>query len=54
MRTALKGFDFKRGLTALQAAGALPEAGGDGRRAHQLRIDGMKRKLYPIDPDALL
>jgi putative DNA primase/helicase len=53
MREALKGFDFNRGLDALQAAGALPAPGADGERAASLRIAGQKKRLYQVDPDKL-
>lgn len=49
MREALKGFDFNRGLDALQAVGALPAASADGKRARFYRIDGRGVKLYPIN-----
>jgi putative DNA primase/helicase len=53
MREALKGFDFNRGLDALQSAGALPAPGANGERARSLRIAGRGLKLYQIDPDML-
>jgi putative DNA primase/helicase len=53
MREALKGFDFNRGLDALQAAGALPASGGSGERARALRIGGRPVRLYQINPDKL-
>jgi putative DNA primase/helicase len=54
MREALKGFDFNRGLDALQTAGALPAPGADGERSASLRIAGQKKRLYQVDPDKLL
>lgn len=53
MRESLKGFDFKRGLDALQEAGALPAPGADGKRAKFYRIGGRGVKLYPIRADKL-
>jgi len=46
---ALKGFDFKRALDVLQAAGVLqaPESGGE--RARPMRIQGRVVKVYPIE-----
>ena len=38
MRDAVKGFDFKRALDALQEAGALPVPGADGKRSTLERI----------------
>ncbi|MDZ4252666.1 MAG: DUF927 domain-containing protein, partial [Sulfuritalea sp.] len=53
MREALKGFDFNRGLDALQVAGALPAPGANGERARALRVCGRPVKLYQINPDKL-
>lgn len=53
MREALKGFDFKRALDALQEAGALPTPGADGRRQRFYRIGGRGVKLYPVQADKL-
>ncbi|MDP1651772.1 MAG: DUF927 domain-containing protein [Rhodocyclaceae bacterium] len=53
MREALKGFDFGRALDTLQAAGALPAPGADGKRARFNRIGGLKVKLYPVQADKL-
>lgn len=53
MREALKGFDFNRGLDALQAAGALPAPGANGERARALRVCGRAVKLYQINPSML-
>ncbi|MDR3415267.1 MAG: DUF927 domain-containing protein [Nevskia sp.] len=52
MREALRGFDFKRALDVLQAAGALPAPDG-GERARPLRISGRAMRLYPIRADKL-
>ena len=38
MREAVKGFDFKRALDAVQEAGALPAPGADGKRGTPERI----------------
>jgi putative DNA primase/helicase len=53
MREALKGFDFKRALDALQQLGALPPPGADGKRAHFYRVVGVGKRLYPITPEKL-
>lgn len=53
MREALKGFDFNRGLDALQKAGAIPPPGSDGKRAVSRRIHGRQTRIYSIDPSAL-
>jgi putative DNA primase/helicase len=53
MREALKGFDFKRALDALQEARALPTPGADGRRQRFYRIGGRGVKLYPVQADRL-
>ncbi len=54
MREALKGFDFARGLDALQEIGALPAPGSDGKRAKLMRIGGRgAMRLYPINPEKL-
>ncbi|MDA8129638.1 MAG: DUF927 domain-containing protein [Betaproteobacteria bacterium] len=53
MREALKGFDFKRALDALQEVGALPIPGADGRRQRFHRIGGRGVKLYPVHADKL-
>ena len=53
LRDALKGFDFKRALDALQEAGALPAPGPDGKRAKFYRIGGRGVKLYPVKADKL-
>ncbi len=48
LREALKGFDFRRALDVLEAAGAIPKAGANGERARLRRIAGRAVKLYPI------
>ncbi|MFZ1574807.1 MAG: DUF927 domain-containing protein, partial [Chromatiaceae bacterium] len=53
MREALRGFDFARGLDALQEIGALPAPGSDGKRARFMRIGGRGMKLYPVNPEKL-
>jgi putative DNA primase/helicase len=53
MREALTGYDFARGLDALQVAGALPDSPSRGERARPVRIDGRTVKVYSIDPSAL-
>lgn len=51
LREALKGFDFRRALDALQEAGALPKPGASGERRISARINGRAMKLYPITID---
>ncbi len=51
MREAVNGFDFKRALDTLQAAGALLKA--DGERAKAQRIGGRLVRLYQIQADKL-
>ena len=46
LREALKGFDFRRALDALQEAGILPSVGGERRIS--VRIGGRVVKLYPV------
>ena len=53
MREALKGFDFARALDELEACGAIPKAGADGKRARFVRIGGRGMKLYQINSDKL-
>lgn len=53
MREALKGFDFKRGLDALQEAGALPEQAPGGERSKFFRIGVRGIRLYLITPEKL-
>lgn len=53
MREALKGFDFKRGLDALQKAGVIPEPRSDGKRTVSRRIQGKQTRVYTVDPAAL-
>lgn len=51
MREALTGFDFARGLDAMQELGLIDKAGTDGKRAKAHRINGRVLKLYAIRPD---
>lgn len=48
LREALKGFDFNRGLDALQEAGVLPKPGVNGERARTYRVGGRVNRLYPV------
>ena len=48
MKEALKGFDFKRALDALQQSGVIDPPGADGKRARAMRIDGRLIKLYAV------
>jgi putative DNA primase/helicase len=53
MRDALKGFDFKRALDELEACGAIPKPGADGKRAKPENIGGRKVRVYEVLADAL-
>jgi putative DNA primase/helicase len=53
MREALKGFDFKRALDELEACGAIPKPGADGKRAKPENIGGRKVRVYEVLADAL-
>jgi putative DNA primase/helicase len=53
MREALNGFDFKRALDELQACGAIPKPGADGKRAKPENIGGRKVRVYEVLADAL-
>ncbi len=53
MREALRGFDFARGLDALQEIGALPAPGSDGKRAKLMRIGRRAMRLYPVNSESL-
>ncbi|MDR1647772.1 MAG: DUF927 domain-containing protein [Zoogloeaceae bacterium] len=53
LREAVKGFDFKRALDALEGMGALSKAGLDGKRATKIKIDGRAIWLYHIAPSRL-
>ena len=53
MREAMKGFDFKRALNALQELGAIAPSGADGERARFRRLAGAKFKLYVVDTTRL-
>lgn len=50
LHEALKGFDFKRALDALQEAGMIAAPGANGERAKPLRILGRVVKLYAVNP----
>ncbi len=50
LKEALKGFDFKRALDALQAVGIIEAPGENGERAKSLRIRGRAMRLYAVDP----
>jgi putative DNA primase/helicase len=54
MREALRGFDFSCALDVLQAKGALPGSGTDGKRTRLFRIGGRALRLYPIHPGKLI
>ncbi|SNT30376.1 Uncharcterized protein, DUF927 family [Noviherbaspirillum humi] len=53
MREALKGFDFKRALKVLAAAGVLPPPNSSGEHAQSPRIQGQTRRVYIVNPDRL-
>lgn len=53
MKEARTGFDLKRVTDVLQEAGALPPKGADGKSQKPIRIDGILRKLYPVQADKL-
>ena len=53
LREALKGFDFKRALDVLEAAGAVPKASATGERSKTENIGGRKVRVYHIRADAL-
>lgn len=53
LHEALTGFDFKRALNVLEAAGVLPPASPDGRRSKAQRIGGEPRKVYSIQAQPL-
>jgi len=48
LREAVAGFDFRRALDVLQAAGALPQSVERGKRRRQYKVAGRKMCLYPI------
>ncbi|WP_293374786.1 DUF927 domain-containing protein [Nevskia sp.] len=48
LREALKGFDFKRVLTILQTAGALPPSAASGERSQIIRVGKRSTRLYPV------
>lgn len=53
LREALKGFDFTQALDLLEACGAIPKAGADGKRTKPQRIGARLVRLYEVRPDAL-
>lgn len=54
MTEALKGFDFKRGLAMLEAAGLTPPAGKNGRRGVRLRVQGRPQMwFHEVWPDGV-
>lgn len=53
LREALKGFDFKRALDVLEAAGAIPKASATGERSKTENIGGRKVRAYQVRADAL-
>jgi len=50
LREALKGFDFKRALGALQELGVVAAPGADGKRAKLMRINGRGMKVHAVTP----
>lgn len=53
MNEALKGFDLKRALAALQELGAIDAPSGGGERAKTHRVDGRSVRLYTVRADKL-
>jgi putative DNA primase/helicase len=53
MREILNGLDFNRALEVLEGVGAIPPKDAQGKRAHRVRVDGTRRRLYRIRPDNL-
>jgi len=53
LREALKGFDFKRALDVLEAAGVIPKASATGERSKTENVGGRKVRVYPVRADAL-
>lgn len=53
LKEALRGFDFKRTLDVLVQRGVLPNPGADGKRASLVRIGGVTKRLYRVNPAAL-
>ena len=53
MREALKGFDFEPALDELQACGAIPKPGADGKRAKLVKVGGRPVRLYEVRADVL-
>ena len=54
MREALRGFDFRRALDALEELGALPPANANGERARFYRFGPRPAKLYPVNYGKLM
>jgi len=52
MREALKGFDFKTALDALEEHGII-KANSAGERAFTKKVQGQSWRLYKVNPDAL-
>jgi putative DNA primase/helicase len=53
LREALRGFDFNRATSALQAVGALEPPGADGKRSRMVRIGGRRVRVYEVNPEPL-
>lgn len=53
LREALRGFDFRRALDALEHCGAIPKASASGERAQPMSIDGRKVRVYSVSVDSL-
>lgn len=51
MREALKGFDFKSALDALEECGII-KANSAGERAPTRKVQGRSLRLYKVNPDA--
>ena len=54
LKEALRGFDFKRTLDVLVQRGVLPSPSADGKRASLVRIGGVPKRLYRVNPAALV
>jgi putative DNA primase/helicase len=52
LREAVKGFDFRRALDALESMGAI-QAGADGLRRTKTKAEGRSVSLYHITPSRL-
>lgn len=53
LREALKGFDFGRGMDALEQAGLMKPPGKDGKRSVNRRINGSNAKYYEVWPEGV-